>query len=65
MAMLEASSENFSLICRSFHTESLQEFEVDYTKKYMQLILNFFWVVYMIYSQYSYLYFTFGSFHPL
>ena len=24
----------------------MQEFEVDYTKKYAQLILNFFWVVY-------------------
>ena len=27
---------------------SLQEFEVDNTKKYAQLILNFFWVAYMI-----------------
>ena len=25
----------------------MQEFEVDYTKKYAQLILRFFWVVYM------------------
>ena len=24
----------------------MQEFEVDFTKKYAQLILNFFWVVY-------------------
>ena len=24
----------------------MQEFEVDYTKKYAQLIINFFWVVY-------------------
>ena len=28
----------------------MQEFEFDYTKKYAQLILNFFWVVYKLAS---------------
>ena len=44
MVMQETSSENCTLICQSL--QSLQEFEVDNTKKYAQLILNFFWVVY-------------------
>ena len=42
--MQEISSENCTLICQPL--QSLQEFEVDNTKKYAQLILNFFWVVY-------------------
>ena len=42
--MQETSSENCTLICQPL--QSLQEFEVEYTKKYAQLILNFFWVVY-------------------
>ena len=36
MVMLETSTENFSLICSSL--QNVQEFEVDYTKKYAQLI---------------------------
>ena len=44
--MSGTSSENFSLIYESF--QSLQDFEVDYTKKYAQVILNFFWVVYNV-----------------
>ena len=46
MVMQETSSENCTLICQPL--QSLQEFEVDNTKKYAQLILNFFWVVYII-----------------
>ena len=46
MVMQETSSENCTLICQPL--QSLQEFEVDITKKYAQLILNFFWVVYKI-----------------
>ena len=46
MVMQETSSENCTLICQPL--QSLQEFEVDNTKKYAQLILNFFWVVYFI-----------------
>ena len=38
--MLEISSENLSLICKSL--QSLQTFEVENTKKYAQLIGNFF-----------------------
>ena len=45
MVMQETSSENCTLICQPL--QSLQEFEVDNTKKYAQLILNFFWIVYM------------------
>ena len=45
MVMQETSSENCTLICQPL--QSLQEFEVDNTKKYAQLILNLFWVVYM------------------
>ena len=45
MVMQETSSENCTLICQPL--QSLQEFEVDNKKKYAQLILNFFWVVYM------------------
>ena len=44
--MYEISSENLSLICKSFNM--LQEFEVEYAKKYPQPILTFFWVVYCI-----------------
>ena len=44
MVMQETSSENCTLICEPL--QSLQEFEIDNTKKYAQLILNFFWVVY-------------------
>ena len=43
--MYEISSENLSLICKSCNR--LQEFEVEYAKKYAQMILNFFWVVYI------------------
>ena len=46
MVMQETSSENCTLICQPL--QSLQEFEVDNTKKYAQLILNFFWVVYFL-----------------
>ena len=46
MVMQETSSENCTLICQPL--QSLQEFEVDNTKKYAQLILNFFWVVYIL-----------------
>ena len=45
MVMYETSSENCSLICWSF--QSMLAFEVYDTKKYAQLILNFFWVVYL------------------
>ena len=48
MVMQETSSENCTLICQPL--QSLQEFEVDNTKKYAQLILNFFWVVYNEYG---------------
>ena len=51
MVMQETSSENCTLICQPL--QSLQEFEVYNTKKYAQLILNFFWVVYKISSQIS------------
>ena len=44
MVMQETSSENCTFICQPL--QSLQEFEVDNTKKYAQLILNFIWVVY-------------------
>ena len=43
--MSEISYENLSLICKSF--QSLQQLEVDNTKTYVQLILNFFGVVYI------------------
>ena len=46
MVKQETSSENCTLICQLL--QSLQEFKVDDTKKYAQLILNFFWVVYML-----------------
>ena len=46
MVMQETSSENCTVICQPL--QSLQEFEVDNTKKYAQLILNFFWVVYKL-----------------
>ena len=45
MVMYETSSENFSLIC--YFVQRLQVFGVDTTNKYAQLILNFFWVVYI------------------
>ena len=44
--MQETSSENCTLICQPL--QSLPEFEVDNKKKYAQLILNFFWVVYIM-----------------
>ena len=40
MTMQGTSSKNFSLILESF--QSLHKFEVDYTKKYAQVILKFF-----------------------
>ena len=45
--MLEISSENLNLFCKFF--QSHQEFQVDNTKKYEQLISNSFWVVYYVY----------------
>ena len=45
MVMQETSSESCTLIYQPL--QSLQEFEVDNAKKYAQLILNFFWVVYI------------------
>ena len=45
--MYYTSSGYFSLMCYSF--QRLQEFKFDYTKKYSQLILNFFGVVYKLY----------------
>ena len=52
--MQETSSENCILICQPL--QSLQEFKVDNTNKYAQLILNFFWVVYIghLYHVFSY-----------
>ena len=45
MVMQDTSSEKCTLICQPL--QSLQDFEVDNTKKFAQLILNFFWVVYL------------------
>ena len=53
MVMQETSSENCTLICQPL--QSLQEFEVDNKKKYAQLILNFFWVVYLNFSFYGFI----------
>ena len=38
--MQETSSENYTLICQPLR--NLQEFEIDNTKKYAQLIVKFF-----------------------
>ena len=54
MVMSETSSENLKLIC--YFVQRLWEFEADITKKYAQLILNFFWVVYFIQINVTHMY---------